>query len=390
MAKNEKTINGTKYKVITAVIGHRVNAAGNEIPIKKSFYGLTMKEARLKKDEYIKRLQGGIDSNKQYFGVVADRWLFNVLSNDESLALSTRGLYIRTWAKHMTHTSLYLMPLEKITAGMIQETINNLYKDGTTIKALECIRKTLKRFYKYLVQNGLAPFNFIDSITMPKKKGTQEKSVIVWNDEELKTILNGFNRAQNGFRLRFLIVMGIYTGMRISELLGLKYDDIQHTENGYIVKVQRQVRSIDYYSPDGSKQTILTETELKTPCSYRTIPLPACVIKELQRHKAAHKKEQFKNGYRTEYIFTTNTGGLVDAKNTRTALNRYYKKIGVPLKGFHTYRHTFGTNLYKNGVPIITAARLLGHDNIATTQKYYINIPEEEKRKAVELLASVI
>ena len=97
-----------------------------------------------------------------------------------------------------------------------------------------------------------------------------------------------------------------------------------------------------------------------------------------------------KNGYRTEFIFTTDSGGLLDSKNTRTAIYRYYKRIGVPEKGFHTYRHTLGTNLLKNGAELITASKLLGHDDIKTTTKYYINIPEDEKRKAIELLARAL
>ncbi len=388
MAKNE--IKKYKYKTVSVTVGYTINEAGNEVPIRKKFRGRTYKEAQTKCDEYMKRLNNNMDTKTQYFGIVADRWLYNSFNNDENLALSTRGLYIRTWKKHLTSTPLYLMPLDKVTAGTLQETFNTLYKNGTTIKALETIRKTMKRFYKYLVQNGLTPFNFVDSITLPKKKSTQEKSIVVWSDEELTAILNGFEKAQNGFRLRFLMVMGAYTGMRISELLGLKYSDIQQTENGYIVKVQRQVRNIDYFEPDGTKTTKLMETELKTPSSYRTIPLPACVIDELNIHKAWHRREQMKNGYRTDFVFTTNTGKLVESRNTRTACNRYYKNIGVPAKGFHTYRHTFGTNLYKHGVPIVTASRLMGHDDIGTTQKYYIDIHEEDKRKAIELLASVI
>ena len=318
MAKNEKIINGTKYKVITAVTGHKINSA------------------------------------------------------------------------YLKPTPLYTLPLNQINAGTLQATINKIHKNGCPASALNSIRKTLKRFYKYLVQNGLAPFNFVDTLTVPKKKRKQGSDIVVWSDEELRKILDSFDKAQNGFRLRFLMVMGAYTGMRISELLGLKYSDIKETENGYIVEVQRQVKNLEIFDTDGTKINKMAVTELKTSCSYRTIPLPLCVIDELKIHRAWHRKEQMRNGYRTDFIFTTNTGGFIDAKNTRVACNRYYKNIGVPAKGFHTYRHTFGTNLYKNGVPIVTASRLLGHEDISTTQKYYINTPEEDKRRAVELLARVI
>ncbi len=216
MAKNEKTINGIKYKVITEVVGHRINEAGNEVPIIKSFYGKTLKEAKAKREQYIKRIENNLDTKTQYFGIVADRWLYNFLAVDDNLALSTRGLYIRTWNKHLKPTPLYTLPLNNITAGTIQTLFNTLFKNGVSPTALMSIRKTLKRFYNYLVQQGLAPFNFIDTVTIPKKKSNKEKVITTWNEEELNKILNGFNKAQNGFRLRFLMVMGAYTGMRIS------------------------------------------------------------------------------------------------------------------------------------------------------------------------------
>ena len=390
MAKNEKIINGIKYKVISETVGHKLNEAGNEVPIIKVFYGRTLKEARAKRDTYLERIQNNLDTKTQYFGVIADRWIYNFLALDDNLALSTRELYIRTWNYYLKPTALYSLPLNTITAGTIQNTINELHKAGASLNALQSIKKTLRRFYNYLVQNGLTPYNFTDAITLPKRKAAKEKNITVWTDDELNAIINGLDTAPKCFRLRFLIVIGIYTGLRISEAVGLKYDDIQETDAGYILKVQRQVKNITIYDTDGTKKSAIIETDLKTNASYRTIPLPATVINELSIHRKKHLKEQMQNGYRTDFIFTTDTGRFLDSKNIRTAFSRYYKTIGVPYKGYHTYRHTFGTNLYKNGVPIITASRLLGHDDISTTQKYYIATPEDDKRKAIELLASAI
>jgi integrase len=56
----------------------------------------------------------------------------------------------------------------------------------------------------------------------------------------------------------------------------------------------------------------------------------------------------------------------------------------------HTYRHTFGTNLYRKGVPLKTASDLLGHSDISTTAKYYIGTRDEEKRKAIEMLSDLL
>jgi len=61
------------------------------------------------------------------------------------------------------------------------------------------------------------------------------------------------------------------------------------------------------------------------------------------------------------------------------------KGIGIDCsgRGYHTYRHTFGTNLFRSGVPIQTASVLLGHSDISVTQKYYVHVNQAEKELAV-------
>ena len=141
------------------------------------------------------------------------------------------------------------------------------------------------------------------------------------------------------------------------------------------------------FDEDGNVKAKYDINVPKTANSIRKIPLHKAVLTELRRHKTWHMKEQLKNGYRTNYLFTTDSGNLYDPSNVRTALNRYYKKIGVEEKNIHAYRHTFGTNLCRQGVPIQTASKLLGHDDISTTAKYYVNVSADEKAQAIEKLA---
>lgn len=388
--KTNTSINGNNYYKIQKVVGHKISKAGYEIPVKKTFYGKNKKEAESKFNEYMQKRALNLDGSRQYFGIMADRWLYEFLANDNNLKHSTKNLYISTWKLHITPLPLYHTPLDEVSAGTIQAVYNKLYKSGVPSSAIKTVNKVMSRFYNYLVQQGFAPFNFCNTLSLPKETIEEEKKIITWSDEELSTILNSFEKAQKGFRLRFLIVLASYTGMRISELLGLKYTDIKQNETGYIINVRRQVNNIYTYNPDGSRETVLGVSELKSRSSYRSIPIPAVVVNELNIHRKAHLKEQLKNGYRTEFIFTTDTGGFLDDRNARTGCTRYYKRIGVPERGFHTYRHTFGTNLYKNGVPLKTASDLLGHKDINITARYYVGTGEEEKRKAIEILASAM
>ena len=94
-------------------------------------------------------------------------------------------------------------------------------------------------------------------------------------------------------------------------------------------------------------------------------------------------------GYETPFVFTTDSGNLNDYRNIVRACRRYYDTIGVEPKGFHTYRHTFGTLLCRNGIPIQVAASLLGHTDINVTARYYINVSDGEKIDAVESIAAL-
>ena len=391
MANTTKiTKNGKTYYRIKITIGYTKNSKGNVVQEQKEFLGKTKKEAEQKYKDYLAKENLNIDSSTQHFGIMADNWIYDFLIHDSSLKQSTISLYIGCWNRYVKPSEIYPLALDKISARRIQKLYNDLFAKGCPISAIQTINKMMNRFYDYLVLNRFIPGNFINSLSIPKEVKEEEKTITTWSDEELSAILNGFEKAQNSFRLRFLLVLATYTGMRISELLGLKYEDIKKTPSGYEISVRRQVQRITHYYEDGTKKTIIEADTLKSPSSYRTIPLNPKVIPEYHLHKKWHLEEQMLNGYRTDFLFTTDTGLLIDKRNAEISVKRYYKKIGIEPKGFHTYRHTFGTNLYKKGVPMKTASDLLGHSDISITAKYYIGSGSEEKWKAIEVLSNIV
>ena len=331
-----------------------------------------------------------IDNSKQFFGILADHWLYDFLANDESISNNTIRLYISTWNKYIKPSEIYHLPLEEISAGTIQRLYNKLSKTGCPNSALHTINKVMSRFYKHLVHQRLAPADFTSTLKVPKLKVEEERHVITWTDDELYTILHSFEKAQKGFRLRFLVVLATYTGLRISELLGVRYENIVKTDKGYVLKVRQQVSNITTYNSDGSKSTRLGLKSLKSRRSYRTIPLNDIVMDELRIHRAWHREEAFRKQYELDFIFTTESGNLYDQHNCDAACKRYYERIGVKYKSFHCYRHTFGTNLHRLGVPIIEAAELMGHKDTSVTEIYYISTSDDKKRSAIEMLAKIV
>jgi len=77
--------NGKAYYRITKVVGHKINKAGNEIPVRREFYGDNKKDAEKKYQAYIEKQNRGLESKKQYFGIMADNWIYEFLVNDPKL-----------------------------------------------------------------------------------------------------------------------------------------------------------------------------------------------------------------------------------------------------------------------------------------------------------------
>lgn len=376
--KTNCTINGRDYYRITKVVGHKINSKGAEVAVRKTFYGESKKAAEDKFQQYMDLKNAGLETKSQYFGVLADSWISEFFVNDGALKDSTKARYIAAWNRTMKKLELYHLPLSEVTAKTLQTAYNDLIASGTKISELKQVHKVMVRFYKYIDLEGLGR-NMTASLTLPKEKvNGADDEISVWSDEEISKILNNLDKADNRFRLRFLIILAYYTGCRKSELLALKYDDI--TPDG--VRITKTLAEISDGLKDGRMQTHLAVTDPKTKRSVRTIPIDPIVYEEMKRHKKWHQAEQLRKGYRTEFIFTTDSGEFYNNKNLDVALSRYYKKIGVEPKTMHTYRHTYASNLCRAGYPIETARELLGHESIETTARFYVNVSQASKRDA--------
>ncbi|MCR5034482.1 MAG: site-specific integrase [Clostridia bacterium] len=378
--KNEK-----QYWQETRTIGHRINAAGFEVQVRKYFTAPTKKECLAKVDEFMLQQKLNTTNSKKAFGVLADMWIEEFYKNGPN-ADSTKAMYIRNWNKHIRPMEFYTWPVSSIEGTIIQRAYNTLYESGVPSSTIEKCHKLMRQFIQYLTLQNLC-IDFSGSLRVPKDKNTQKEShVTVWSDDEIKTILGNFEKADPRFRLRFLVVLAYYTGCRIGELLALNKDDI--TPNGELV-INKQLGETVSYDANGNVITGYGIKPPKSTRSIRTIPLNGIVLEEYRRHLEWQKNDMRQNGYITNYLFTTQNGTLYYQRNIRRALKRYYDTIGVEEKSVHTYRHTFGTNLCRNDIPIQVASSLLGHESIETTARYYVNVGFDEKAKAVETLSKM-
>jgi integrase/recombinase XerD len=184
-----------------------------------------------------------------------------------------------------------------------------------------------------------------------------EKQVEVYTDKEVDRMFFYIqNEEKVSKRNKVIVMLLLYTGVRVSELCGIKIRDIDFLN--YSIKI---------YGKGGK---------------FREVPLKfdlADAIKEYIKDRDYNAKD-------SEYLIVGQRGALRrDAINTM--LERLTDEIGMinRLKP-HTFRHTFCTRLINRGVPISTVSKLAGYSSVDTTMTFYINSSREGKMKAVSLL----
>ena len=370
--KTNCIINGKEYYRIVRKVGMKVGKYGIWVDDRKSFYGSCKREAEEKYREYMEHKKNGQSANV-CLGELIDEWVEDVFKGCE-LANSTKVKYIRAYENIMRHNHIAGVKAADVTPMDLQKMYNDSPVCYSTKRALH---NFLVRFFKYAELNGLCR-NITASVTVPGKPKKKDgfTGITVWDDDSLKKLI----KALENDRLRLLIVLAVNTGARFSELLALRYDDI----HGNMLYIDKQLSEIASLDGDG---TTLHIVPTKTVGSNRMIPLSEPVLQEIERHKEWQKEDMEKNRYQTDYLFTTKHGTFYYKRNVRRSLIRTCNRNEIDFQTFHSFRHTFGTNLSRTGVQIEDTSKLLGHADVSTTSRYYVDVDAQKKLKAVEGIA---
>ena len=360
VAKKNVAINGKEYFRIRRKIDGKM----------KCFYGSSKSDAEDQYKEYIKDLarmkyehQVSVDTAR--FSERAEDYIENSLRVSPKYATGTKKKYEEAYRCHIKGTDLDRMRIKDIDANVIQRFYDSLPVSKQT---MQNINKFMVGFSRWLQINRFAN-DFMSAVEIPQKPDNKKTDeIVIWSDDDVVRIRDASVSACDSFRAWFLPLVLIYTGVRISEALGLKYSDF---EDGYLT-IERQYNLGEIKPPKyGSRRKIPVHEELQ---------------KALAMHREIHQKEMKKNNYKTDYIFTTASGHLYDAHNIRRALQRFYDRNGIQYRHPHAYRSTFCSKLCENDVPIEVAATLMGHKSISVTAKFYARISDQKKEDAISSL----
>ena len=184
------------------------------------------------------------------------------------------------------------------------------------------------------------------------------------------------------------IVIGLTTGMRIGEICGLRFSDIDFTE--HTLHVQRTVERVtithNTVTFDGqetanasidknSDKSKIVINPPKTVDSNRIVPIAKLPYKWLKKYSALIVDAD-------AYVLTL-TKKINEPRSFRETYKRYLKRLGIQYLNPHCMRHTFATQMLHSKVDVATIAAILGHSSPAITLEIYSHTNEDEKKKQV-------
>ena len=201
----------------------------------------------------------------------------------------------------------------------------------------------------------------------------ETKRVEAFTVEEQRAIEREIDRSDD--RRLHGILLCLYTGLRIGELLGLTWNDID-LERG-VIKITKTV----YREKDENGNWQLCVDTPKTKASDRVIPLPEYITNMLRQDYETAP---------TPYVVENKKGERMSIRSYQYIFEKLTERAGVRKLNFHALRHTFATRAIECGMDIKTVADIMGHQNASITLNRYAHCMLDHKIEMMQKLPRIL
>lgn len=350
---------------------------------RKSFTGKKKTKVKNKLDEFKAQLSianGDVLSDNTLFKDYAENWMNTIQKNQlKPTSYNRKELTLNK----QIYPYIGDIPISQLTHNDIQNIINELNSQGlsysTIKKAYEAISGCIKQ---YRIKNA-SVFNPCEGISLPTNKQKETSNITFFNDEQMQMIKDeAVRKYGNGcpvYRLGDAIVLLMYSGMRVGELLALTWNDIDFENktiaiNKNAVVVKEKIDGIDRYN-------LKTQNSTKTASGKRIIPMTQNAYEALKNIYEINGDKQ--------YVMSSKNNKQITPRNINRMFHSILIQTGIAksaneLCGVHTLRHTFASMLFKNGCDVKVVSELLGHSDTKITENIYIHVIQQQKIKAIQ------
>lgn len=377
------------------VVSTGKNLDGSRARRSKTIHG-TRKDAEIALAEFVTEVNHGLVPEGKPITFEEFYHVWQVNYGEKELAPKTYKRYVGMLESRILP---YLGPfiLDKIKPTDLMKLYDMLEKDtqikklaknngARTMKPLS--KKTILEHHRLIsamlhkaVYWQLIPYNPAERVQPPKVTRAKRR---FYDDEQCKILLNGLNDLEeNEFKYKVAIILDVFTGARLGELLGLEWSDVDFKNKEISInKASQYIPELGIYTKDP-----------KTASSYRNVSIPDSVIEILQEYKIWYESQKDLYGelwVESNKLFVQSDGKPMHPDTLSKWFGKFIQKIGLPVINFHGIRHTNATLLISQNVDVAVVAARLGHAQISTTFNFYVHPLASHNRSAGIVLQNLL
>lgn len=326
-----------------------------------SLYGKTEAECKSKLMDALTAIHNGLYVTPQKITVKdwLETWLAEYTS---SLTDGTIRSYRNAIETHAI-PAMGRITLTQLQPQQYQQFVNGLKKKGLSSKTIKNVTGAIHKALQQAVKNGMIARNPADEPDIPRVESKEKHPL---EGEQISTFLS----AIKGNRFEQLFFVDLYTGMRIGEIIGLRWKDIDF--KACEIRIVQQIR------PDGS----IDEPKHHKKRTIVVAPSVIAVLKQLRREQKVHDP----NGL----VFCYEDGRSLPHSTVQHNFKRIAKSIGLPDCSIHDLRHTFATECIRKGIDPKTVSVMMGHADAKITLNVYTHATSEMQKAAADLMEAEI
>ena len=362
---------------------------------RKTVHG-TKKDAEVELAKFVTEVQNGlvIDGKSLKFSEFTEIWKRDYGSKE--LAPSTYKRYCRMLETRLlpyfghfyinkikpTDIMKFYDLLEKDTQ-LVRKKGNNGSKTKKPLSGKTILEhhRLLRAMLHKAVYWQLIVANPAERVQPPKARKPKRRS---YDDEQTKILLENLELlSSEDTKYKVAIILTVFTGVRLGELMGLEWQDIDF-KNG-IISINR---SSQYLSDMG----VFTKVP-KTESSIREIAIPEFIISLLEEYKLWYEEQKSIYGElwaNSDRLFVQADGKPMHPSTISKWFVKYVGQIGLPVINFHGLRHTNASLLVAQNIDIAVISARLGHAQISTTLDFYVHPLLSHNRKAGYALENLL